>query len=84
MEYLTAEKIAESTDDLDGLANIKAINKLFREQDQSNLYPINNRFNVTDRAIRQAGNFQRANGGVYGLEYAYMIDGLISAIVNHE
>lgn len=81
---LTTEQIAEQCDDKDGRANIAAINKLFRFQDESHLYPINNRFNVTERAIRQAAKFQRDNGAVYGLEYAYLIYGLIDEIVNNE
>lgn len=82
MEYLTAEKIAELTDDLEGVANIKAINKLYREQDESHLWPINNNFNVTERAIRKARQFQRDAGAVYGLEYAYLLENIISEIVN--
>lgn len=82
MNYLTAEQIAASCDDLDGVANIKAINKLFREQDESHLFPINGRFNVTERAIRQARKLQQDAGAVYGLEYAYTLDSLISTIVN--
>ena len=83
MEYLTAEQMAELTDDLEGRANITAINKLFREQDESNLHPINGRFNVTERAIRQSRRMQQHTGGCYGLEYAYQLDHLISQIVNN-
>jgi hypothetical protein len=82
MEILTNEKIAELTDDLYGLANIRAINKLFRQQDESRLYPINGRFDCTERAIRKARAFRREAGAVYGLEYCYLIDGIISQIVN--
>jgi len=42
MDYLTAEQIAEKTDCKDGIANIRAINKLYRQQDNSHLYPVNN------------------------------------------
>lgn len=83
MEYLTSDQIAVQCDNLDGLANIKAINKLFREQDESHLFPIRGRFNATDRAIRKARVFQRDSGAVYGLEYAYLVDGIISDIVNN-
>ena len=83
MEYLTAERIAELTDDLEGRANITAINKLFREQDESNLYPINGRFNATERAIKQSRKMAQYNGGCYGLEYCYQLDHLISQIVNN-
>jgi hypothetical protein len=80
----TAEQIAAATDHLDGLANTRAINREYRQQDESHLFPIRGRFNVTDRAIRQAGKFQRASGAVYGLEYCYLIDHLIGQIVNDE
>jgi len=80
----TAEQIANETDSKDGLSNIRAINKAYRAQDDSHLWPINNRFNTTERAIRQARKMQRESGAVYGLEYCYMLDRLISAIVNSE
>ena len=79
---LTCEQIAELTDDKEGIANIRAINKLFRSQDESHLWPINGRFNATDRAIRQARTFMRESSAVYGLEYCYLLDNLISNIVN--
>ena len=79
MQYLTAEQIADKTEDKDGLSNIRAINKLFRQQDDSHLWPINGKFNATNRAIRQASGFDCP---VYGLEYCYQLDSLISTIVN--
>ena len=82
MNILNPEQIANNTDHLDGLANIRAINRLYRNQDESHLFPICGEFDCTERAIRQARIFQRANGAVYGLEYAYLIDSLISKIVN--
>jgi hypothetical protein len=84
MEILTPEQIAERTDHLEGLANTRAINALFREQDESHLYPINGRFDATERAIRKAREYQAAAGAVYGLEYCYLVDQLISDIVNSE
>lgn len=83
MDILTNEKIAELTDDTEGLSNIRAINKLFREQDESHLWPTSGRFNVTERAIRQARDLQRLSDAVYGLEYAYLLDSLMSKIVNN-
>lgn len=83
MEILTMEQIAKMTDDLDGMANIKAINKIFREQDQSNLWPICGKYNVTERAIKKARKFMADSGAVYGLEYCYLLDGIISDLVNH-
>jgi hypothetical protein len=40
MERYTAEQIAKYAEDLDGKANRTAINKMFMEQDESNLWPI--------------------------------------------
>ena len=84
MEYLTAEQIAERTDHKEGIANIRAINAIYRAQDESNLYPINGRFNATERAIRRVRKFQRASGAIYGLEYCYVLESEISRIVNQE
>ena len=84
MERLTADQIAKACEDLDGRENIKAINKMFREQDESNLWPIRGRFNLTERAIKKAQKFQRESGQVmYGLEYAYLLDEIMSEIVNN-
>lgn len=79
---ITQEKIAEQFDHLDGIANIRAINKWFRDNDESHLWPISGRFNCTERAIRKARQFQRDSGAIYGLEYVYLLDGIISEIVN--
>jgi predicted Zn-dependent protease len=78
----TAEQIALETDDKNGLANIRAINKAYRLQDKSNLWPINNRFNVTERAIRQVRKVSAEIGGLYGLEYCYALEAAMSHIVN--
>ena len=78
----TAEQIALETDDKNGLANIRAINKAYRAQDESNLWPINNRFNVTERAIRQVRKLSGEIGGLYGLEYCYALEATMSHIVN--
>lgn len=83
MDILTNEKIAELTDDKEGLANVRAINKLFRAQDESHLWPIRGRFNIAERAIRKARALQRSSGAVYGLAYAYLLDGIIGEIVNN-
>ena len=80
---LTAEQIAEKTDSKEGIANIRAINKLYRIQDQSNLWPIRNKFNVTERAIRKARKLQRDAGAVYGLEYCYTLEHIMSELVNN-
>ena len=76
------ENIAKNTDHLEGLANIRAINKAFRMQDESHLYPIFNKFNATERAIRKARKFAQQYGALYGLEYCLLLDSFISEIVN--
>ena len=83
MPNLTPYEIAAMAEDLDGLANIRRINALFREQDESHLYPICGRFNATERAIRRIRKAQ-ADGACInpGLEYALALDAEISAIVN--
>ena len=83
MENLTAEQIAKLTDDKDGRANIRAINKIYRGQDESNLWPTLGKFNVTERAIRQSRAYQRSYGPIYGLEYCYHLESLLSNIVNN-
>ena len=79
MQCLTAEQIADKTDDKNGLANIRAINALYRAQDESSLWPVNGRFNVTERAIRSVRLLGMA---LYGLEYCYCLESEISQIVN--
>ena len=86
MEYLTSEQIADSAENR--FSRMRAIrteiNRLFRAQDDSHLYPINGRFNATERAIRRTNKFERVNGELSPLEYAYFIDSEISRIVNRE
>jgi len=82
MPVLTAEQIAEKTMHLNGKKNIAAINKLFRDQDESHLWPINGKFNATERAIRNARKHR--GHGCDGLAYAMTLDTWISNIVNGE
>ena len=82
VNVLTAEKIAEKADKFNGRANITEINRLYRVQDESHLYPINNEFNVTERAIRRLRSQLKDYGAIYGLEYSYALDRLICAYVN--
>lgn len=81
---LTAEQIASQCDDKPtNRANRGAINKLYRKQDDSHLYPINNRFNVTDKAISRAQWFNREAGcDMAGLEYALFIEDMTGFIVS--
>ena len=81
-ELKTAEQVANDTDHLQGLANIRAINKQYRAQDDSHLWPILGKFNATNRAIRKARDFRRLYGTILGLEYCYLLEGIMSEIVN--
>lgn len=63
--------------------NIRQINALFRRHDESHLWPICGRFNVTERAIRRLRKVLRCTGETGGFEYALMLDEEIGIIVNH-
>ena len=82
MVRLTPEEIHDRTMHLDGRKNIAAINKLFRAQDESHLWPIRNRFNVTERAIKKARKYRDSQ--VDGLAYCFVLDQWLSVIVNLE
>ena len=62
--------------------SIREINKLFREHDESHLFPICGEFNATERAIRRLRKFLQGHGSTDGIEYACMLDAEISNIVN--
>ena len=79
--HFSAEEIADFAEYADGIQNIRVINKFYRCQDESHLWPINNKFNVTDRAIRKV---RQMDCPVSGLEYCYALEGEISRLVNKE
>jgi hypothetical protein len=80
----TAEQIAKETEHLTGKASRTAINKLYMNQDDSNLWPIRGRFNATKRAIARAQRFMADTGeDLDGLEYAGLLDEIMSQIVNN-
>ena len=81
MKYIPPEDIARRYQHLDGVANIRAINRDFRWQDESEKWLVSGRFNATERAIRRLRRLQTA---IYGLEYALTLDNEISRIVNGE
>lgn len=67
----------------DSKENITAINKIFRQYDESFLWPINGRFCATERAIKTAQKFNRETGSdMAGLEYCLFLESEISRIVN--
>ena len=59
----------------------RQINAYFRANDESHKWPICNKFDVTERAIRRLRKTQLYNGG---LEYFMALDAEISTIVNCE
>jgi len=61
----------------------RQINRLAREQDESHKWPIQGRFNATERAIRRLREQRRQSGSpADGLEYAHALEEEISRIVN--
>ena len=65
--------------------SIREINKYFRNEDESDKFPICGKFNVTERAIRRIRK-QRREGMIIneGLEYYLALEAEISDIVNNE
>jgi len=85
IEYLCREALKEAgIDDTDTVSNrsIRIVNKLFRENDSSNLWPIKNRFNATDRAIRKQRKMFQFSGPISIFEYILALEHEISNIVN--
>ena len=84
---LTPYQIAERADKCAcaGKLNRAFINRFFRKQDESHLWPIRNRFNATERAIKRLQRLQR-DGLIIndGLENALALDAEISNIVNSD
>jgi len=78
------ETIAENINKLyDGDRN--KILKHYLNIDESDLWPICNKFNVTKRAINRLKKFERDSGEyLSGLELCYFIDDQISNIVNNQ
>ena len=75
--------IVERAERYNGRANRAAINRAFRAADESHLWPINGRFDATERAIRAVRRYMRESGyDLAGLEYALAVDGELSRIVN--
>ena len=61
----------------------RAINRLFRDQDESDKWPISGKFNATERAIRQYRFFANQTGNhLDNYEYCLFIEEAISRIVN--
>ena len=64
---------------------IMAVNREFRQNDESHLWPICGRFSVAERAIRQARSYLRNGMECDSVdEYRALLDSLESSIVNDE
>ena len=68
------------TDAIINEMSIREINRHFRNEDESHLFPICGKFNVTELAIRKVRK-QGLNGG---LEYYLALEAEIGRIVNDE
>lgn len=79
------EALAASTDHLPGQQQTARINAHFRAIDQSHLWPVCNKFDATERAIRRLSALRRSGcGPADGIEYVLALDIEISNIVNGE
>lgn len=63
---------------------LRAVNAAYRANDDSHLWPICNRFNVTERAIRRTRKIVRETGECDVNVYALMLEDEMSEIVNNE
>lgn len=60
-------------------SSIGQINSYFRARDESHKWPINNKFNATERAIRRLRKLVLYTGGI---EYFKALDAEIQIIIN--
>jgi hypothetical protein len=86
MKVLTPEEIVAQAEagSKDSKAIRASINKLYRLQDESHLWPISGEFNVTDRAIKRVWAFEAQSDKLCPLGYALAVDAEISRIVNDQ
>ena len=65
--------------------SIREINRHFRNEDESDKFPICGKFNVTERAIRKLREYRRQGMVINeGLEYYLALEAEIGNIVNDE
>jgi hypothetical protein len=65
--------------------SIREINRYFRNEDESEKFPICGKFNVTERAIRKVREYRRQGMEINeGLEYYLALEDEIGRIVNNE
>ena len=73
------------TDAIINEMSIREINRHFRNEDESDKWPILGKFNVTERAIRKLREYRRQGMEINeGLEYYLALEAEISDIVNDE
>lgn len=73
------------TDAIINEMSIREINRHFRNEDESHLFPICGKFNVTERAIRKLREYRRQGMVINeGLEYYLALEAEIGNIVNDE
>ena len=64
-------------------AEVRRVNKEMRARDESHLYPVCGRFNVTNRAINAVRAYRRAGYNVYDADhYEHMLENTISEMIN--
>jgi hypothetical protein len=81
--YQIAEAAALAAMAFVGARNTAAINRHFRAEDESHLYPVCGRFNATERAIRKVRReFAECGIPCTGLEYAVAIDATLDSIIS--
>lgn len=79
--YQLAQAAALAAMTYAGARNTAAINRFFREQDESDLYPFCGRFNATERAIRKVRReFAECGIPCTGLQYAQAIDATLDRL----
>ena len=73
------------TDAIINEMSIREINRHFRNEDESDKWPICGKFNVTERAIRKLREYRRQGMVINeGLEYYVALEAEIGNIVNDE
>ena len=73
------------TDAIINEMSIREINRHFRNEDDSDKWPICGKFNVTERAIRKLREYRRQGMEINeGLEYYLALEAEIGNIVNDE
>ena len=64
-------------------SEIRIVNKEFRDKDESHLWPISGRFNVTERCIRRIQHLRQEGLEIEDREsYRALLDDMISQVVN--